>query len=666
MKLSEKAKAIWNIIIGKEISSKEKHISTPQIIKETVKVKNEKINKVSKPRMTFSEHLKSLRPYQREAFQRTLTDEKEKGQFFLPTGTGKTWIQNTIIIDDAFKEEENNKVGTYVIVSPKILLCNQHSKVVKTFFDKVNLKVETILFNSTSGENIENVKQKIKSNEKNNKHTVIISTYDSLSKLSKLEKINVCAYDEAHNIIINDPEKGVEKFKKGVKDINKNKIISKQYFFTATPKKYSDKILQDDINDLLGPVSYNMSPKKAVEDRWIVPPAIHIIEVKDIKNKQLLDLDNLDQTTIAKTIINSFEYEKKNLSHNLGVKMLVSFKTIGNDADPIYKNQEFKDWCNEKNITRFLAASDGTYKDGENYGGFYIDDDPHTRENFLKAINKINEDGRYKNCVFLYHDILSEGIDIPGLTSIIMFRNLEQNKLKFIQTIGRCCRHDKDKIKEKSWICVPDYFLKTEKYKDLIESIFESYEIKYCDVDILITSADGKSIRYNRKDKKEIEEFINEKGLVFAHKIIDFVHLFEFDKVEKELNDDFNNSKDKEQFLLELINEVYDKDFLLEGAKTLQKEREYFRRNPNLRNEVLKKYGYTCDVCKVDFELKYGEIGRSMVEVHHEKEFSDYKDEHEIKIDDCKVVCANDHNGIHSKKPCYTIEEIEKIINLKE
>jgi len=42
----------------------------------------------------------------------------------------------------------------------------------------------------------------------------------------------------------------------------------------------------------------------------------------------------------------------------------------------------------------------------------------------------------------LHFDILTEGIDVPGLTSCMPIRNL--NKSRFIQTLGRCSRLDSE------------------------------------------------------------------------------------------------------------------------------------------------------------------------------------------------------------------------------
>jgi superfamily II DNA or RNA helicase len=42
----------------------------------------------------------------------------------------------------------------------------------------------------------------------------------------------------------------------------------------------------------------------------------------------------------------------------------------------------------------------------------------------------------------LHYDILTEGIDVPGLTSCMPIRNL--NKSRFIQTLGRCSRLNND------------------------------------------------------------------------------------------------------------------------------------------------------------------------------------------------------------------------------
>lgn len=71
-------------------------------------------------------------------------------------------------------------------------------------------------------------------------------------------------------------------------------------------------------------------------------------------------------------------------------------------------------------------------------------------------------------------------------------------------------------------------------------------------------------------------------------------------------------------------------------------------RNPKLREACLKKYGYVCQCCGIDFEKIYGEIGREYIEVHHLFPISQTEGEHEVDPEkDLVPLCSNCHSMIH-------------------
>lgn len=73
-------------------------------------------------------------------------------------------------------------------------------------------------------------------------------------------------------------------------------------------------------------------------------------------------------------------------------------------------------------------------------------------------------------------------------------------------------------------------------------------------------------------------------------------------------------------------------------------------RNPRLRQLCLKKYGYTCQVCGMDFESTYGEIGRNFIEVHHIDPIANTDEEHALDPETGLIpLCSNCHSMIHRK-----------------
>lgn len=72
-------------------------------------------------------------------------------------------------------------------------------------------------------------------------------------------------------------------------------------------------------------------------------------------------------------------------------------------------------------------------------------------------------------------------------------------------------------------------------------------------------------------------------------------------------------------------------------------------RNAKLAKRVKAHLGYTCQVCKTNFEATYGEIGRDYIEAHHLKPLASLKGQ-KVLMDpatDFAVLCANCHRMIH-------------------
>lgn len=71
-------------------------------------------------------------------------------------------------------------------------------------------------------------------------------------------------------------------------------------------------------------------------------------------------------------------------------------------------------------------------------------------------------------------------------------------------------------------------------------------------------------------------------------------------------------------------------------------------RNKALRQLCLRHYGYRCQVCGLDFEEKYGEIGRHFIEVHHLNPIAETDGEHALDpVTGLVPLCCNCHAMIH-------------------
>lgn len=72
-------------------------------------------------------------------------------------------------------------------------------------------------------------------------------------------------------------------------------------------------------------------------------------------------------------------------------------------------------------------------------------------------------------------------------------------------------------------------------------------------------------------------------------------------------------------------------------------------RNVKLAKEAKRIHGYTCQACELNFEEKYGEIGKGYIEAHHLETLSTLKGK-KVSRDpqkDFVVLCANCHRMIH-------------------
>lgn len=105
-----------------------------------------------------------------------------------------------------------------------------------------------------------------------------------------------------------------------------------------------------------------------------------------------------------------------------------------------------------------------------------------------------------------------------------------------------------------------------------------------------------------------------------------------------------------------------EKTILFEGAKKEIIVNSY-ERNLKARQKCLDFYGYSCSVCKINFEKVYGVIGKDFIHVHHLKEISEIRDTYVINpVTDLKPVCPNCHSMLHQRKPCFSIDELRQIM----
>ena len=103
------------------------------------------------------------------------------------------------------------------------------------------------------------------------------------------------------------------------------------------------------------------------------------------------------------------------------------------------------------------------------------------------------------------------------------------------------------------------------------------------------------------------------------------------------------------------------------GFEELKKFRFHKRieRNIQLSKKVKTIQGYTCKACNINFEDKYGPIGKNFIEAHHLKPISKLTG-NKVELDvrtDFAVLCSNCHSMIHRLDDPSDLDLLKSLIN---
>lgn len=351
----------------------------------------------------------TLRPHQQRALD--AMQSADKGQIIVPTGGGKT----IIMIKHAIELLSTGN-RTLVVVAPRILLANQ---LCEEFMQHISgtwnhvchaHSGETRYFKSTKPEKIALFNDTARAADES---CIIFTTYHSLPKVIDSGIDISCAYfDEAHNSV------GKQFF---IGTAATSMVADRAYFFTATPRvaRKHDRSMNN--SDIYGGVLCNVPAPELIEQGHILPPTIVPFEtdhertkhnVHDIDAGTVRDiLDNLDDTCAAKVLV-----------------AVPSSRILGN---MISKTSLLAELTERGYNVMHVTSKFGAIVDGVKV----------SREVFFDTLTQWGkEDGR--KFVVFHYSILSEGINVPGLTHTILLRNL--NVVEMAQTIGRVIRLDKD------------------------------------------------------------------------------------------------------------------------------------------------------------------------------------------------------------------------------
>jgi len=349
-----------------------------------------------------------------------------KGQVILPTACGKTWVQVYAILSSLMGVE----TGVAVIAAHRLLLCEQLLKEVLKRAFKSNLKFDILTVasdgvdeedvarinegcqdllkhcNVSRSTTMEEIKQAVAKAKGLGRHLLIVSTYQSIARLSGIS-VDIACMDEAHVITEDDKYQNVKSILGQLKRV---------FFFTATPVHGCNGRGMDDVS-FYGQELVKVSPRAAIDSGDILPPVIHRIEL--IKGKPTEH--SVIQTAFKAHREKVLEFSKG----KVGPKLLVSVAGVLNMV-ALIKSPRFNTWAMKSGI-HVIAFSSSM--------GYYANGLDVTRKEALDRLVDLKDD---ESAIILHYDILTEGIDLPNITGILPLREL--CKVKFLQTAGRAAR----------------------------------------------------------------------------------------------------------------------------------------------------------------------------------------------------------------------------------
>ena len=347
-----------------------------------------------------------------------MTIEKS-GQIIIPTGGGKTYIMIADCDREVSQTDRNYK--TFVIVAPRILLANQLSEEFESVIKNVKIlhvhSGETHHFSTTNPHEL----SVYHNNTLGDK--LIFTTYHSLHRVLDSDiNIDRIYFDEAHN--------GTSKvFFEQIRRVAKLNIA--RYFFTATPRISRSK---NSISAERG-----MNNAEIYGDKLEETPAKELIDSGTILYPKVIPFN----TDRERTKLNAHEVDCDNLKDIItsltdnNPKVLVSAPTT-RILWNMLTHTDIRSWLysQQYNILH-ITSKYGAVINGKKVG----------REKFFQTLTDWGKDDTKKFVIFHY-SILSEGINVPGLTHSVMLRNLPT--IEMAQTIGRVIRiHEKDKVSMK-------------------------------------------------------------------------------------------------------------------------------------------------------------------------------------------------------------------------
>ena len=386
---------------------------------------------------------KDLRPYLKTAlstfrnkFHKHLGTQPFKGRFVFPCGSGKTSLES-FIMRDMVNLPDGNRV--HLVLAPRIVLVNQlmreYRKLIGSNYialafhsGRMEPDFNEVKWTEKSTTNPEFAAAELDRAHSIGKDLIIFSTYHSVSRLLPFK---------FHTFIADESQYCLDFFDV-IPKINANIKL----FFTAT-EKHNRRDATRNLNnkDIFGELIARGRVRDLINKKYLVPPRLHIMTATRKKS--------LDILTGADKEINSFVDEtiriarlqdgetRKTMPFS---KILFACKGTEDVKIITERIEEIKKAMPTHRI--FTIVSNRKY-------GCMINKQKMSRDDFMAELKKD------VNALVFHYDILSEGIDVDGITGVAIMRNMGTAKL--LQTIGRGIRIYKPnpKLKREALVSVP-------------------------------------------------------------------------------------------------------------------------------------------------------------------------------------------------------------------
>ena len=348
-----------------------------------------------------------LKKHQDYAYMKML--DNKKGQVIVPTGGGKTYIMIADAIRNNYQQIQKSD-NINVVVAPRILLaqqlCNDFTDHIEAFDDIIHVHSgDTEYYSTTSAEDL----KLWYLTSQNISNRIIFTTYHSLNRIVESGiPINTVYFDEAHNSC-------GKKFFEAVKSVSN--ISNRCYFFTATPRQGRGQTIERGMNnsDVFGRVIANVDAKELIDAGIILPPKVIPYDTNRKRNK--VNAHEVDAKNLKDILEDTVEDDSKVLVAAPSTRILWNMLT----------KTDILDWFKKQNYgVMHITSKHGAYVDGKKV----------RRDVFFNTLNEWGKSA--KKFVVFHYSILSEGINVAGLTHTVLLRNLPV--IEMAQTIGRVIR----------------------------------------------------------------------------------------------------------------------------------------------------------------------------------------------------------------------------------